>query len=200
MLAVLAYLRAFPTDSSPRWGWLVGSFLLFVAALLFKALAVSLPVVLLILDVYPLRRIPDATGQWLGSSTWRALLEKVPFVVTSLFFMGLAIAVREQSPFRVEPYDASEGIAQACYGTWFYLWKTVLPLNLIAVYPLPRKLNWLAPPYSLSILATLATTAACFSSPALAGIVGGLAELSGDPGAQLGHHSEQQLRDCRGSL
>ena len=47
MLAVLAYLRAFPMDSSPRWGWLVGSFLLFVAALLFKAVAVSLPAVLL---------------------------------------------------------------------------------------------------------------------------------------------------------
>ena len=37
MLAVLAYLRAFPMDSSPRWGWLAGSFLLFVAALLFHA-------------------------------------------------------------------------------------------------------------------------------------------------------------------
>ncbi len=37
MLSVLAYLRAFPMGSSPRWGWLVGSFLLFVTALLFKA-------------------------------------------------------------------------------------------------------------------------------------------------------------------
>ena len=47
MLSVLAYLRAFRMDSSPRWGWLVGSFFLFVAALLFKAVAVSLPAVLL---------------------------------------------------------------------------------------------------------------------------------------------------------
>ena len=81
MLAVLAYLRAFPTDSSPRWGWLVGSFFLFVAALLFKAVAVSLPAVLLILDVYPLRRFPDGTGRWFGASARRALLEKVPFVM-----------------------------------------------------------------------------------------------------------------------
>ncbi len=92
MLAVLAYLRAFPMDSSPRWGWLVGSFLLFVAALLFKALAVSLPAVLLILDVYPLRRFRDGTGRWFGASARRALLEKVPFVMVSLLFMGLTIA------------------------------------------------------------------------------------------------------------
>ncbi len=68
MLSVLAYLRAFPIDSSPRWGWLVGSFVLFVAALLFKAPAVSLPAVLLILDVYPLGRFKQASGRWFGAS------------------------------------------------------------------------------------------------------------------------------------
>ena len=162
MLSVLAYLRAFPTDSSPRWGWLAGSFLLFVAALLFKALAVSLPAVLLILDVYPLRRIPDARGRWFGASARRALLEKVPFVMTSLLFIGLAFVARVQSPFLVEPYHASEGIAQACYGTWFYILKTISPRDVIAFYPLPKELNWLALPYSLSILATLATSAGLF--------------------------------------
>ena len=141
MLAVLAYLRAFPTGSSPRWGWLVGSFLLFVAALLFHAVAVSLPAVLLILDVYPLRRFGDGPGRWFGASARRALLEKVPFVMTSLLFMGLAIAAKPQSRFPVEHYDASGGIAQACYGIWFYILKTVLPLDLIALYPLPKEIE-----------------------------------------------------------
>ena len=81
-------------DSSPRWGWLVGSFVLFVAALLFKAVAVSLPVVLLILDVYPLRRFGDGPGRWFGAAARRAWWEKVPFVMVSLVFMGLAIAAR----------------------------------------------------------------------------------------------------------
>ena len=74
-------------------GWR-GSFLLFVAALLFKAVAVSLPAVLLILDVYPLRRFGDGAGRWFGPSARRVLLEKVPFVMMSLVFMGLAIAAR----------------------------------------------------------------------------------------------------------
>ncbi len=162
MLAVLAYLRAFVTSSSPRWGWLAGSFLLFVVALLFHALPVTLPAVLLILDVYPLKRFPDATGRWFGASARGALLEKVPFVVTSLLFTGLAIAAKPQSEIPVEHFIGSAGIAQACYGTWFYIWKTVLPLDLIAFYPLPKDLNWLALPYSLCILATLAMTAGLF--------------------------------------
>ena len=60
------------TGSSPRWGWLAGSFLLFVAALLFNAVAVSLPAVLLILDVYPLRRFGDGPGRWFGLAARRA--------------------------------------------------------------------------------------------------------------------------------
>ena len=75
MLAVLAYLRAVGIGPSPRWGWLVGSFVLFVAALLSKAVAVSLPAVLLILDVYPLRRLGGGPGRWFGPSArkvwWR---------------------------------------------------------------------------------------------------------------------------------
>ena len=83
--------------SSPRWGWLVGPFVLFVAALLSHAVAVSLPVVLLILDVYPLRRFGDGPGRWFGPAARRVWWEKVPFVMVSLVFMGLAIAARRRS-------------------------------------------------------------------------------------------------------
>ncbi len=162
MLSVLAYLRAFPTDSSPRRGWLVGSFVLFVAALLFKAVAMSLPAVLLILDVYPLRRFEDGTGRWFGASARRALLEKVPFVATSLFFVCLAVSAKPRSQFPVEHFVASEGIAQACYAIWFYIEKTLFPLDLIAFYPLAKELNWLVPRFSLCILATLAISAGLF--------------------------------------
>ena len=57
MLAVLAYLHAYPADGSRRLGWSITAFGLYIAALLCKAVAVPFPLVLLILDVYPLRRL-----------------------------------------------------------------------------------------------------------------------------------------------
>jgi protein O-mannosyl-transferase len=162
MLAVLAYLRAFPADSSPRWGWLVASFVLFVAALLFKAAAVSLPAVLLILDVYPLRRFASSPGRWFGAAARRVFLEKVPFLLASLVFMGLAIAAKPQTREVIVYYDASTRVAQACYGTWFYILKTALPLDIIPLYPFPKEMSWLEPRFFLSILATLAMTVGLF--------------------------------------
>src|SRR4029079_9184017 len=68
MLAVLAYLRAHGEGASPRWGWLTASFVLFAAALLCHAVPVTLPAVLLILDVYPLRRLGSGPGRWFGAA------------------------------------------------------------------------------------------------------------------------------------
>ena len=156
MLAVLAYIRAFETVPSPQWGWLVGSFVLFVAALLFHAVAVSLPAVLLILDVYPLRRVGEGPERWSGPAARRAWWEKVPFVMVSLVFMGVAIAARrqalnsvEQTGARVEP---GSGV----------LWHLLLPAeDGFAVgpdrgLPAPVQINWRVSLFLWSILGTLA--------------------------------------------
>ena len=132
MLAVLAYLRGFGIDSSPRRGWLVVSFRpVRWRPCCSRRLAVSLPVVLLILDVYPLRRFGNGPGQWFGPAARRACWEKVPFVIVSLVFMGVAIAARRQSTgLDWAQATPPASIAQACYGIWFYLQKTVLPVDL----------------------------------------------------------------------
>jgi tetratricopeptide (TPR) repeat protein len=159
MLAVLTYLAAFSIGSSPRWGCLVGSFALFVAALLSHAVAVSLPVVLLILDIYPLRRFGAVRGSWSTSAAQDVWREKVPFVIMSILFTVLAIAARGQSLLSVERNAPSASCAQACYGIWFYILKTVLPLDLAPVYPAPREIDWLAQPFMLSIFGTVAISA-----------------------------------------
>ena len=136
------------------------SFALFVAALLFHAVAVSLPVVMLILDVYPLRRFGNSPGRWFASAVRKVWLEKVPFAVTSLVFMVVAMAARRRALVSIEQNDVSTNVAQVCYGIWFYIFKTVLPLDLIAIYPSPTEIDWLAPPFILSIVGTLAMSVA----------------------------------------
>jgi Flp pilus assembly protein TadD len=166
MLAILAYLRASgePPSQSPRRGWLAGAFILFAAALLSKVVAVSLPAVLLILDVYPLRRLGSGPGRWCGPTVRKVWWEKVPFGALSLVFMVLAIAGRVHDrhlvPLKNQGFTAR--IAQACYGIWFYLIKTVLPSGITAFYPLPERVEWYEPLFLLSILGTLGVSAGLF--------------------------------------
>jgi Tfp pilus assembly protein PilF len=164
MMAVLAYLKAFEAGPSPRPVWLVVSFVLFAAALLSKAPAVSLPAVLLILDVYPLRRLGGGPGRWFGPSVRAVWWEKIPFVLLSLFFMGLAIAakVHSQAVATLENYGVVARIAQACYATWFYVAKTVLPWDITAYYPLPLRFDMFAPRFLASMVATTTVSVGLF--------------------------------------
>jgi hypothetical protein len=57
MLALLSWLKYVDAPRAVRLRWYAASLGFFGCALLSKALAVGLPVVLLVLDVYPLRRL-----------------------------------------------------------------------------------------------------------------------------------------------
>jgi tetratricopeptide (TPR) repeat protein len=85
-------------------------------------------------------------------------LEKLPFVVVSALFVVVAIAARRQSLLVVEQSNAPSSLALACYAVWFYLSKTIVPLNLNVVYPAPEKTNWLEPRFFVAIMGTIGIT------------------------------------------
>ena len=160
LLAVLAYLHAFG-PGPPRWGWWAGSLLLFAAALLSKAPAVALPAILVLLDVYPLRRLGGRPGGWFGPEARRAWLDKVPFVAIGLVFAGLAVAARA-TVYAIAPLEregVAPRVARACYAAWFYIVKAVIPTDLAAYYAPPARVDWGSPPMLASLLATLAVCA-----------------------------------------
>ena len=66
LLAVLAYLRGVEGGGAIRSGWRAASLLAFGAALLSKAMAMTLPATLLLLDLYPLRRQDRGWKRLLG--------------------------------------------------------------------------------------------------------------------------------------
>jgi hypothetical protein len=141
LLSVIAYLKAVDgTDRvRPRWYWTsVG---LFACGLLSKSIVVSLPIVLLALDVYPLDRLGGARG-WRRPSVW---LEKVPYVALgttaavigffALFTLGNTRSLAEMGPL----YRTVLSI----HGLAFYLWKSVMPFALSPLYPLDVTVTWL---------------------------------------------------------
>ena len=135
LLAVLCYVRA-PERSGRKTGrWKLLSLLAFMLAVMSKSITVTLPLILLILDVYPLRR----TSRGLP----RLLLEKVSYVPMMLFgaFMAVAGAYNTGYLTTVERLSSVERMLAIAYSVWFYVKATVLPLGLSPLYELPSKIH-----------------------------------------------------------
>lgn len=131
MLTYLHYAEAQQPGARRRWYGI--TFLLFLLALMSKPMAVTLPVVMLILDGFPLRR-------WVDLARTRPLiLEKVPFFVLSLV-CGLVTIVAQESAGAVVPMEAlslGDRILNAIESAVFYMEKTLWPFSLAALYPFP---------------------------------------------------------------
>jgi protein O-mannosyl-transferase len=144
MLAILAYLRANPYGGKRSTRWLLCSWLLFATALMFKAVAISLPALLLILDVYPLRRIGPGPRYLITRGAKRAYLEKLPFLLLALLLAAAAVMAKEEA--HVLELVRSDGfgarLAKACYAASFYPMKTFLPLRLRPHYDWPSPITW----------------------------------------------------------
>jgi len=130
-LAVTAYLRG---TRAGYWA----SVILFAVALMGKSMVVTLPLVLLVLDVYPLRRLGPAAGGWGGAAARRVYLEKLPFLVLSAAAAVLAILARIEFGSLVEVAEVGWGtrLAASVYALAFPLWKMVVPMSLSPLYDL----------------------------------------------------------------
>ena len=144
--ATLAYLGRWAPDGTPtpaaRRRYL-GALALFLAAVTSKSMTVTLPAVLLILDVYPLRRLGPGVGAWLRGPARAMWVEKLPFFALSAAAAATAIAVG-RAVGNLTPMDRMglvERVAISAYSLVFYLWKTVLPIGLSPMYELPDPLD-----------------------------------------------------------
>ena len=150
VLTILAYLRAIDRVArSAKWYGV--SVFLFACALLSKSMAVSLPVVLLILDVYPLRRLGGHAGWW-NASARRVYTEKIPFVLLAVVASAVAFVALSDSPgmASLENMSPLDRLIISGYSLGFYLWKTVAPWNLSPMYELPARIDPWSTPFILS--------------------------------------------------
>jgi protein O-mannosyl-transferase len=163
LLAVLAYLRACEARGPASRILYVVTLSLFVLALLSKSMAVSLPVILLLLDVYPLRRLGGGAGRWLGPEARRVWIEKIPFVLLSLAASSVAVLAVRSTGITLAPLASLgvlERVAISAYALAFYLWKTAVPVGLTPLYELALPVDPLEWPFLLSgvVVLTITTT------------------------------------------
>lgn len=154
LLAVLTYLRMQEVGCSRAGRWHALSVCCFGLSLLSKATGIMLPIVLLILDAYPLRRIA------LTRPVVRTLLiEKLPYAVLALGAATLVFLAKQPgSMATLAEHGVTARAVQALYGIGFYVWKTAVPRRLSPLYLLEKPFNPLTPGYLLcGVAVTLLT-------------------------------------------
>jgi protein O-mannosyl-transferase len=141
--------------------WLVASLGLFAASLLARATGLVLPGVLLVLDVYPLRRLGGGPGCWLGAAVRPVWMEKLGFLTLGLLTVPMAYLARgeEIGDFWHFGYEPSIALMWGIYSIGFYAVKTLLPGALGPIYPMPDAHDPMIPQLLLSFAAATAVTA-----------------------------------------
>jgi Flp pilus assembly protein TadD len=127
MLSLVSYVWYLRSAGSKKIGWYVAMLVLFVCALLAKPVAVTLPVVLFLIDYFEKRKIDP----WL-------FIDKIPGFALSIAFGLLSVAAQK----KVGAYDKLditftklEHVALGSYALCTYLWKAIVPVGLANYYP-----------------------------------------------------------------
>lgn len=135
MLTLLAYRRYVARPGGGRYLLVTVSF---AAGLLAKPMLVTLPIVLLLLDVWPLQRVALRTRQdmarWIRSG---AVVEKLPWLALSLVSSVITLSAQQGAMVPTEALGLGGrlGLVVTAYAT--YLWKTVWPVSLSFFYGPP---------------------------------------------------------------
>lgn len=170
MLTMMAYHRYVCRPRPLAYG-VVG--ISFVMALMAKPMAVTLPLVMLLLDFWPLKRFEVTDGTQGHADVSQGLkgqrrqvpilliVEKLPLLFISTLF-GLLTYEAERAFDALSTEDAlpwGSRLATAAVGFVFYLVKTFCPIGLAAFYPHPGSWSTLVIVVSCSIIVVLSLLA-----------------------------------------
>jgi protein O-mannosyl-transferase len=161
LLTVLLYLKAVEAKGGRRHRFFAVSLITYTLALLSKSIVMTLPIALLLLDVYPLGRVEVCRGVWREPSARMALKEKLPYVALGLAGAVMsywAVAVNDFL-LSVDRYGWPDRIAVTAHSLWFYFEKTILPVSLSPLYERPVEVNPLEPRFLLSGIGVVAISA-----------------------------------------
>ncbi len=127
LAALVVYLGY--ASSGAKWK-LYACLCLFLFALMSKPMAVTLPLVFLLLDAWPLKRIGT-----------RVILEKIPFFILAALtgWMAFLAESRLGAMPSEQELPVINRVLNSLHSVFFHLWKMLAPLDLSALYPLTLK-------------------------------------------------------------
>ncbi len=145
-LSLLGYLRH---ARGGRRRWLLASLGTFILASMAKPSVTTLPILLLLLDHWPLRRLTRST-----------VVEKWPFFLAALASSAITVlSVVRTWEFGTPPQSSfMRTLLQICYLLTFYLGKILWPQDLSCVYAAPKVFALSSPVVLIGVLTALGLT------------------------------------------
>lgn len=137
LLSILAYLKYVSAVRYHKVALYGVCLLSFMLALLSKPMAVSLPIVLLIIDYYPLKKLFSDRQTKLLS----LILEKLPFFILSIVAALVAIWSQKSEKAMLVSLPLLTRIISAIRSYIFYLAKMLWPSDLAPFYRHPVNIN-----------------------------------------------------------
>jgi protein O-mannosyl-transferase len=136
LLSVLAYTSYVSHKAERSLRYYLLSLFFFGLGLMSKPMLVTLPLVLLLLDYWPLRRF---TIYDLRFTIWPLIREKVPFLVFSVVSCVITYLAQKQGGAvqSLASYSLGERLGNAAIAYARYLGKTFWPVDLAVPYPHP---------------------------------------------------------------
>lgn len=122
-----------------RKKWYVLSILFFLLSALSRAWGITLPVILIVLDFYPLRRLNGNLGSIFKNKL--IIIEKIPFFLLGLAAGIIAFFAKKASMINMTEHNIFERFIQSMNSLYFYVLKTLLPSNLSPLYLLNKNFN-----------------------------------------------------------
>src|SRR5216110_1537317 len=143
LLMLNAYVRYARAPSMTRY-LLVA--VLFAAGLMSKPMLVTAPVILLLLDYWPLRRFKQyssTTGKVLNSgkqlrTKQQLFLEKIPLLLLSAGSCFVTFVLQKRATGAIPPLPFLWRVQNALVSYVMYLWETLWPTHLAVFYPHPN--------------------------------------------------------------
>jgi len=134
MLTLFAYVRYTRKPTIARY---VTMSILFACGLMSKPMLVTVPVVLLLLDYWPLERIRGQSSEVSG----QVILEKIPLFILSAVSAGVTIIAQQAVSMQRMPLFSRIGNTIVSYV--IYIWQMFWPGKLAIFYPFVRSpLSW----------------------------------------------------------
>ena len=153
LLTTWAYLRAVEAEGPARRGLVLVAAVTLAAALLSKGAALPFVGALLLLDVYPLRRL-----RRLG--VWPLVREKIPLLLVTLAGAGGVIyAVRHGAVLtQISEHGGLARLAAAAYSFLMAPFRVIWPASLSPLYEMPARISALEPRFALALAGVVLVT------------------------------------------